>query len=92
MQPLGHRSFSNGKVLVINIHGMMNLTVVLYEKDPTKYCAKLFSFFLLYYFFLIKRDLLKQRHAKLTERFRARRFGVILTPLSRENQFMNADI
>ena len=91
MQPLGHRSFSNGKVLVINIHGMMNLTVVLYEKDPTKYCAKLFSFFFLS-FFLIKRDLLKQRHAKLTERFRVRRFGVILSPLSRENQFMNADI
>ena len=41
---------------------------------------------------LIKRDLLKQRHAKITERFRARRFGVILTPFSRENQFMNADI
>ena len=27
-----------------------------------------------------------------TERLRARRFGVILTTLSRENQFMNADI
>ena len=41
---------------------------------------------------VIKRDLLKQRHAKITERFKARRFGVILTPLSREqisfkNQF-----
>ena len=46
--------------------------------------------------FLIKRDFLKQRHAKNTDyRFTARRFGarVILTPLSRQkNQFMNADI
>ena len=42
---------------------------------------------------IIKRDLLKQRHAKITERFKVRRFGVILTPLSREkNQFVNADI
>ena len=42
---------------------------------------------------LIKRDLLKQRHAKVTERFKAQRFGVILTSLSREkNQFVSADI
>ena len=50
MQPLAHRSFSNGKVLVINIHGMMNLIAVLYEKDPTKYYAKLFSFSFLSFF------------------------------------------
>ena len=33
--------------------------------------------------FLIYRDLLKQRHAKLKEKFIARRFGVAMTPLSR---------
>ena len=33
---------------------------------------------------LISRDLLKQRHIKNQERFIARRFGVIVTPLSRD--------
>ena len=33
---------------------------------------------------LISRDLLKQRHIKKQERFIARRFGVIVTPLSRD--------
>ena len=33
-----------------------------------------------------------RKHAKITEIFRDRRFGVILTPLSRENKFMNANI
>ena len=34
---------------------------------------------------MISRDLLKQRHIKKQERFIARRFGVIVTPLSRVN-------
>ena len=33
---------------------------------------------------LISRDLLKQRRIKNQERFIARRFGVIVTPLSRD--------
>ena len=33
---------------------------------------------------LISRDLLKPRHIKNQERFIARRFGVIVTPLSRD--------
>ena len=39
--------------------------------------------------FFYQRDLLKQRQAKIKERFSAR---VILTTLSRENKFLNADI
>ena len=43
---------------------------------------------LIFFILLIEKDLLKQRHAKITERFKAQRFGVILTPSSREkNQF-----
>ena len=37
-------------------------------------------------FLSLKRDLLKQRHAKITERFTARRFGVLLTSLKKINQ------
>ena len=37
-------------------------------------------------------DLLKQRHAKITERFNTRLFGVIMTPLSRENKYKRANI
>ena len=53
MQPLGHRSFSNGKVHVIKIYGIMDFILVLYEKEPTKYCVNLFLFLLLLFFFFV---------------------------------------
>jgi len=36
---------------------------------------------------VIRNDLLKLRRAKITERFKTRRFGVIMMPLSTENNY-----
>ena len=44
------------------------------------------------YNFWTKRDLLKEKHGKITEIFNIRRFGVTMAPLSRENKYMEAKI
>ena len=54
-----------------------------YEKVLEKIYTKI-EYFLSGNISLISRDLLKQRHRKNQERFITRRFGVIVTPLSRD--------
>ena len=61
------------KIIII----IINISLLTYSKQISIYKLKVKEH-------LISRDLLKQRHIKNQERFIARRFGVIVTPLSRD--------